>query len=407
MDAAELGKRLREARERVGLNQDVAAQVIGAPRSAISLMESGQRSVSTLELSKLATLYGRRLSAFFEESSEFESVGLLLRRTVDSQISEEERAGILEALALWEEGARLESLMTNSIRPSIPFYGYGVPRSKGEAIHQGEAVAEDERRRLGIGIAPISDVADVMATQSIWISASLLPSDVSGMFIDHRDIGFAILVNASHGRARRRFSYAHEYAHALLDRGRPTDLSSVRNKDDSVEVRANAFAAAFLMPRNGVASVLRQMDKGSPSRLQGDFFSAATNDSVSVDVRPPPGSQKLTYQDVVYFSHHFGVSYQAAVYRLKNLMFLGKGEAIALLGQAESGGEYLRELRLWDDSSDADGSNKRELKLQLTRLAIEAYRLEEISRGRLTEIGKKLDMPPGLLLRLGEAARAQ
>lgn len=59
-----LGNRLRDAREYLGLSQDEAAKVVGLTRSAISLIESGQRKVDALELKKFADLYQRPLGEF-------------------------------------------------------------------------------------------------------------------------------------------------------------------------------------------------------------------------------------------------------------------------------------------------------------------------------------------------------
>ena len=55
---AELGLRLRQARDYVGLSQDDVASVLGVSRPAVTLIESGARKVEAIELSKLATLYG-------------------------------------------------------------------------------------------------------------------------------------------------------------------------------------------------------------------------------------------------------------------------------------------------------------------------------------------------------------
>jgi transcriptional regulator with XRE-family HTH domain len=55
---AELGARLREAREYVGLSQDDVASVLGISRPAVTLIESGGRKVEAIELSKLAPLFG-------------------------------------------------------------------------------------------------------------------------------------------------------------------------------------------------------------------------------------------------------------------------------------------------------------------------------------------------------------
>jgi len=59
-----LGAKLKEAREYVDLPQEDVARVLGVPRSAISMMEAGQRRVDTIELKKLAALYQRSVDYF-------------------------------------------------------------------------------------------------------------------------------------------------------------------------------------------------------------------------------------------------------------------------------------------------------------------------------------------------------
>ena len=49
----------------------------------------------------------------------------------------------------------------------------------------------------------------------------------------------------------------------------------------------------------------------------------------------------------------------------------------------------------------------RELRSQLARLATEAYRREEISRGRPLDLGKTLGIPGAKLVALAEAARKE
>lgn len=55
----ELARRLREAREYVGLSQEEVAGVLGISRPAVTNMESGSREVKAVELDKLSALYGR------------------------------------------------------------------------------------------------------------------------------------------------------------------------------------------------------------------------------------------------------------------------------------------------------------------------------------------------------------
>lgn len=57
----QMGDRLRQAREYVGLSQDEVAAVLGLSRPSITNIELGARKVEAIELSKLAKLYHRTL----------------------------------------------------------------------------------------------------------------------------------------------------------------------------------------------------------------------------------------------------------------------------------------------------------------------------------------------------------
>ena len=61
-DASEqmaLARRLREAREYIGLLQEDVATALDIPRASVSAIESGKRRVSSLELRRLGRLYRR------------------------------------------------------------------------------------------------------------------------------------------------------------------------------------------------------------------------------------------------------------------------------------------------------------------------------------------------------------
>jgi len=74
-DRKALGERLREAREYLGFSQDQVATFLGVSRSALSLMETGQRKVDALELKKMAGLYKRPVGFFTGEAAEEVSFG--------------------------------------------------------------------------------------------------------------------------------------------------------------------------------------------------------------------------------------------------------------------------------------------------------------------------------------------
>ena len=73
-DRISLGAKLREAREYLGLSQDEVSKEIGLTRSAISLVENGQRKVSALELKKFAELFQRPVADFTGEADALDGV---------------------------------------------------------------------------------------------------------------------------------------------------------------------------------------------------------------------------------------------------------------------------------------------------------------------------------------------
>jgi Zn-dependent peptidase ImmA (M78 family)/transcriptional regulator with XRE-family HTH domain len=407
MDGAELGKRLRAARERLGLSQQAVADALGLPRTAVTNMESGLRPVSTLELTRLAALFGQSVAFFLSLEEEAEDLSVVLPRALpEIGGSPDIDREIRRILDLYREGAGLRGLLGQTIEQTVPNYAARLS-SVGDAIRQGEVVAQEERRRLGLGSASIVNVAKTISEQGIWTAATALPNGLSGLFVNHPSIGLAILVNAHHWPVRRRFSYAHECAHALFDREQTVTTTRRDNASNLVEKRANAFAAAFLMPAEGVADQLRQMDKGHPSRLAQIIFDVAGNKGDAAEIRSRPGSQAITYQDVASLARHFGVSYEAAVWRLKSLNHISTAETTALIGQKDVGKRYSKLLGFIDvlDEGEIPPAPEHELRNQLMRLATEAYRQDEISRGRLLELAKKLGIDGSELIELAEAMR--
>jgi Zn-dependent peptidase ImmA (M78 family) len=290
----------------------------------------------------------------------------------------------------------------------VPNYAARL-HSAGDAIRQGEAVAQEERRRLGLGLAPIAHVAGLISEQGIWTAATDLPEGLSGLFINHPATGPAILVNALHWPARRRFSYAHEYAHALFDRDMTVTTTRRENASELLEKRANAFAAAFLMPPDGVIEALRQLDKGRPSKTQQIIFDVAGNQGMEAEIRTRPGSQAITCQDVILLARHFGVSYEAMVWRLKSLNHIGKPETATLLDQKETAKRAIRLFSFNEllDEGDEPPPPEPELRDDVMYLAIEAYGQGEISRGRLFELARKFGVDGSDLLEFADATRAE
>jgi transcriptional regulator with XRE-family HTH domain len=96
-----LGQRIREAREYLGLSQELVADQLGVPRASVSAMETGKRKVSSIELHHLARLFKRPLSYFFDETESIqaqdtgdETLRALFRTT--RALSDEDRQQVLK-----------------------------------------------------------------------------------------------------------------------------------------------------------------------------------------------------------------------------------------------------------------------------------------------------------------------
>lgn len=410
VDLAVLGRRLKDARTNCELSQDAVAKELRLPRATIIAIESGERPVTLEQLDALARLYRRPASEFVAEQAE-DLLVALLRASPEIEDLEQVESEIMRHVAICRAATELERLLGLPVRMGPPAYDLPAPSSVGEAIDQGNYLARQERLRLGLTDNPISDLADLISATGIWASGSKFPDGMSGVFLRSQSIGMVILVNYHHPRVRKRFSYAHEYAHALFDRDHTATISTQRNRSQLVEVRANAFAAAFLLPPGGVRRFLWSRRKGLQSRTDTLVYDPSiehADEPVRATLRTAPGSQKISYQDVASLAHHYGASYQAGAYRLKGLGFINDRELKELLDKQDVGLEYLQMLDFYDDLEGVDDSPMRadrELVSQVVDLAIEAYRREQVTSERLLELGPTLGIPGRKLAKLAEAAR--
>ena len=111
------------------------------------------------------------------------------------------------------------------------------------AVQQGEVAADEERQRLGLGASPLGDLVELLEGEGVRTALLDLPDGVDGLTLAPPQMGPFLVVNRDQGHARRRFSFAHEYAHVLLDGPTGGMVSWTGNRRDLRETRANAFAA--------------------------------------------------------------------------------------------------------------------------------------------------------------------
>lgn len=390
----ELGRRLKLAREAAGITQEDAAAQIGLSRAALAQFEAGIKAPSSLHLARLAEIYrrdiGELLADEFDESKR-DALAALFR--ADPQLAGDRKRAkaVAECAKLCREYTNLESLLgIDQDRAYGVEYGTPAMRTRWDAIRQGERLAELERARLKLGDDPISDMPEILERQGVRFIEMSLPENISGLFLHDDKYGPSIFVNEDHHQRRRMFSCAHEYCHALVDRDRGSVVSRAENREELLEVRANAFAAAFLMPEGGVRAFLRRLGKGEPSRSQLQVYDEA--EAVTGQKRTEAHSQDVQVYDVAHLAHHFGVSYEMALYRLLNLKFLTEEEREGLAEQKDAANEIMRFL---GTEPNARTAKRKPLRHQFVLLALEAFRREAISRAKLRELCALAEVLPG------------
>ena len=392
IDQKELGRRLRQAREASAMTQDDVARHLNMSRSTVAQIELGNRTVSGIELSRLAYLFGRDLGDLVadEAPSSEDALIALFRHHPELSNQEDVREALRRCVALGRELTGLERLLDiDRDMATVAAYPLPQPRTKWDAIQQGERVAQEERRRLGLGLTSIPDISELLEGQGVRTAQVALPEDISGLTLIAPAIGLLIVANREHHVLRRRFSHAHEYCHVLVDRAHCGLVSRGQDRDELREVRANAFAASFLMPAEAVRHFVHSSGKGRPSRMEAAVFDE--DSSIRARARTVPGSQQIQLYDVVRMAHHFHVSRTAACYRLRGTRLVTARELDMLLDQerAEQGGKLEQLLGIPQPDHQA---LRNQFRNRFVGLALEALRREEISRAKLVEVAAMVDV---------------
>ena len=389
IDQKELGRRLKVAREAAKMTQEAVAEKIGIGRPALSLMESAERAVSSLELDKLCFIYGRDIADFLGDSFADRNTLATFWRINEDILERPETEKILnEALVMAREQTRLEQMLDIERPQPIAVYKLADPKRKQEAVEQGAIIAEQERQRLGLGFGPIENLPDLMESQGIRTHQTALADNISGFTMNDDECGPIVVINNHHAPVRRRYSYAHECAHVLMDRLKLGIVTRESERASLFEMRANSFAANFLMPERGVRQYLARLGKDQVSRTRAAVFDE--NGVVPVEYRTT-GDQHIKLYDIVELANFFGVSRAAAAYRLLNLRLLTQTELQDLLEQDKQNGQSLaRMLKLNSEPRDIANPDHTH---RFLSLALEALRRNEVTLAKFRELVALISIP--------------
>jgi Zn-dependent peptidase ImmA (M78 family)/transcriptional regulator with XRE-family HTH domain len=255
----ELGERVADARRRKGWTQGELAARVGLTQTSVSRIETGVRTVSSLELAELAEVLGVSLLDLLR-------AGQRPMLAIAARLGHFRDPGAVDrALRRAEALIRLDELLDSVLGPSPP-EGPSPPGpaavrrgevGRGPAVDQGRRLAGRVRQALRLGDGPLGPLPEVLEERlRLDVDFSPLPEAVDGLCVSVGEHAL-VLVGSSKPSSRQRFTLAHELAHYLVDDLDPlyVDERGVRARSVA-EMRANAFAAHLLMPEPGVRAAI-------------------------------------------------------------------------------------------------------------------------------------------------------
>jgi Zn-dependent peptidase ImmA (M78 family)/DNA-binding XRE family transcriptional regulator len=295
MSPADVGERLRIAREASKQTQADAAAALDIARTTLVAIEQGQRRVRISELQQLAKLYRTSINALLRtEAIKFDLTPQFRRLSVRLDESAESAAALLSDLAKAE--VELENLL-GVVR--IRSYPPERPILPGDVRAQAEQDALELRQWLGLGLCPIPDIVTLLELElGVRVYIRRIDGRISGLFAYDDTLGACILLNANHPRDRRTLTAAHEMAHLVSTRHQAEVLDGGHPGNSREERYAAAFARVLLTPGRTVMQKFREVTAGS---------------------------SKLTRRHVIVLAHTFGVSREAMVRRLEELKLTKDG----------------------------------------------------------------------------------
>lgn len=349
IDKLKLGNRLRIARTAASLTQDQAAKALNMARTTLVAVEHGERAIRPVELVAVAKLYGTSVNNLLRDSSVHVDLSVQFRRNLANKCDElalQDASMLLHRLAT--RTAEIERILGKPTRLNYPTEQV---LSRTNIEQQAEDLSIEVRSHLGLGLAPVQDMVDLLETEmGVRIFLRGLDSKIGGLFAYAPEVGACFLINSKHPKTRRAWTVAHELGHFLTDRS-GAEVCYVDGRGKSPAERfADLFAAAFLMPGPAIRKAYNEASKDN----------------------------KISLQEIVLLAHRFRVSLEAMFRRLEQLRLLKAGTYD--VNKNLIPGRLVREIIGLDTDEERVIPPAR-----LTVLAVEAF-----GRGLLTE-GQMVD----------------
>lgn len=277
------------ARAASHLDAEIFGRLCDLDAERLTALETGE-SPTSAEVDRCARLLGLRVRDLLDGAAEQSPMKLLLRSAYEQgrpSLDELDATGAHRALGEFlravRDVAELEQLLglATTTLPTLAV----TPAPPG--VHPAEREARRWRERLNLGIAPIPSMVAVL--EQLGVRVFFTHPDELDQSVDGASTTVpraAVLVNLVDGGScwwATRMTLAHELSHLLLDRSRGATWLSPHRRPlnrpkkgwrwqlfdgfDDLEVHADAFAACFLAPEEGVRRCVGTLDPRSEGAI--------------------------------------------------------------------------------------------------------------------------------------------
>lgn len=266
---------VRQAIGALPITQADLASRVGMDATALSKSLNGGRHFKSVELASIAEVLGVSVTWLLSLDDDMPQPTLVAARVQPAA-----GPSMIQAQTRIDDFIEINDLLIDQgYRPRPPRLDGLLDEVDGmPPAEQGHALAGLLRERLGIGhkdLPPqLNELAEyVEAALGIDVAFEPLDSGLDGMSLVRGDFRLA-LIGSGVSATRQRFTTGHEVCHVLV--GDSQSLKVDRNVAGPTapdEVRANAFSAAFLMPRQAIVDATegRVIDEGLIADLLGRF----------------------------------------------------------------------------------------------------------------------------------------
>ncbi|MEU0876781.1 helix-turn-helix domain-containing protein [Nocardia brasiliensis] len=247
---ASIPDRVREMIQVSGLSQRDFGTRIGLDDSKLSKSLNGVRRFSSIDLARIGELCG--VSVDWLVTGEETALSVAARTTGGSA-----RGALQVAKRYSDLRTDLAALgYAQPWRPVTSDLGTGTYQTQGNRL---AALAVSRMIEVGISVREQNLPAAIEAAFGVDVPVVELGPDFDGLAASADDVKLIVLA-ASNIPARQRFTLAHELGHLLAADNQAIhldeDVFAKAQKRDPSELRANAFASAFLMPESEISDMI-------------------------------------------------------------------------------------------------------------------------------------------------------